>query len=210
MAGSAIDCTTLPSVAGAREISSSQMGRLPAYPEVPRAYPVRDGPYRKPTRLPGVNGTAAAGVGVAVVDAVAVAVAVAPYTPVVPNTTLSIFSVPVATVGAGEANSFTHRFATLSAALGRVITPVVLSPVAMLNTFVVNEVAPPPGPIVLVCVKVPELPVVEYATANDPDPPVPPPPTPVLDPRMYAEKVTPVYPVLEKHQMMAALAALQP
>ena len=28
--GNAIDCTMLPSVAGAREISSSQMGRLPA------------------------------------------------------------------------------------------------------------------------------------------------------------------------------------
>ena len=167
-----------------------------------------------------MKGTAAAGVGVARLDAVGVndavvvvvgvAVAVAPYTPVVPKTTLSMFSVPVATVGAGEANSLTHRFATLSAALGRVITPVVFSPVARLNTFVVNEVAPPPGPIVLVCVKVPELPVVEYARANDPDPPVPPPPTPVLDPRTYAEKVTPVYPVLEKHQMMAALAAFQP
>ena len=41
-----------------------------------------------------------------------------------------------------------------------------------------------------IVVNVPADPVVEYASANWPDPPVPPPPTPVPDTRTNAENVT--------------------
>ena len=122
-------------------------------------------------------------------------------TPVVPNTTLSKFTVLVDNKASGLGASLTHNEATLSAAEGRVMTPAEEVLVAKLKALFPNEVAGDTGTIAGRFVNVPVKPVTEYDSKK---------PVGVALRRHRAVKVMPVNPVDDIHQVTAALAAFQP